>query len=150
MSKDGQVMETIGTIAGNGNPTEPQFYQFNTSLGEPGFYLFRLIQQDFDGNRSYSPLIEVQFEQDVLVISPLEPNPASDQVFVKFHAGLSTSARLTLHPMNGKILDAYHIAPNNRFEYRQAISTKKFPAGIYFISVQTGDAIRNKLLVISE
>lgn len=150
MSRDGQTMETIGSVAGSGNSTIPQFYEFNSSLSDPGFYLFRLIQQDFDGQRSYSPLIEVQFEQDALTISSLEPNPATDQVLVKFYAAFSSPAKITLHTMEGKILYRYEIAPGNQMEYRQLILTSDLPAGIYFVSVQTEQAIKNKLLMISE
>lgn len=148
MSRDGQTMETIGSVAGSGNSTIPQFYEFNSSLSDPGFYLFRLIQQDFDGQRSYSPLIEVQFNQDALVVSPLEPNPATDQVLVKFHAEFSTPARITLHTMDGKILYTYRINPSNQFQHRQLIPTRELPAGIYLLSVQTDHAIKNKLLMI--
>ncbi len=150
MSRAGQAMQTIGSVTGSGTSTIPQFYEFSTSFSDPGFYLFRLIQQDFDGQRSYSPLIEVQFEQDALTISSLEPNPATDQVLVKFHADFSTPAKVTLHTMEGKILDSYMISPGNQMEYRQLILTSDLPAGIYFVSVQAEQTIKNKLLMISE
>lgn len=149
MGKDGQAMETIGTVAGNGNSTVPQFYEFGTALSTSGLYLFRLVQQDFDGQQSYSPLIEVQFLEDGLGISALEPNPANDQVLVKFHAELTRPALLGLFSLDGRTLRSYEIPPTSQTEYIQVIPILNIPPGIYIVSVQTNQGATIKKLIIS-
>lgn len=148
MSRDGQTMETIGSVAGSGNSTIPQFYEFNSSLSDPGFYLFRLIQQDFDGQRSYSPLIEVQFEQDALVMSSLEPNPATDHVLVKFRTELTRPASVELFSLDGRVLKSYRVTPESHTEYRLDIPILGIPFGIYMVSVQTNQEVVIKKLII--
>lgn len=149
MSKDGQVMETIGSIDGSGTSTIPQFYEFTSSLSEPGFYLFRLIQQDFDGQRSYSPLIEVQFEQGALTVLPLEPNPAIDQVLVKFRTELTHPASVELVSLDGRVLRSYQVTPALNTEYRLDIPINGIPMGIYLVVVQTKQGRMIKKLIVS-
>ena len=62
-------------LTGAGNSLTPRQYTYKDSLSEPGTYLYRIMQLDFDGKTSFSSLQEVIFETERRGLQ-LAPNPA--------------------------------------------------------------------------
>ncbi len=70
----------IGETPGNGDSSEPIYYQFRHYKPSSGLNYYRLRQVDFDGNSALSKIILVSYN---LEEKPLEVYQLDDQVFLK-------------------------------------------------------------------
>ncbi|MEM6394872.1 MAG: T9SS type A sorting domain-containing protein [Bacteroidota bacterium] len=81
-SRDGIDWNTISTLNSSGDSQSDRHYSTSDKSPLDGISFYRLKQNDFDGQYSYSPIARVLFnrsgDEDVLVY----PNPSSDFMYV--------------------------------------------------------------------
>jgi autotransporter-associated beta strand protein len=58
-STDGKVWKQVANIEGAGNSTVTNAYNFTDNYSSSATLYYRLLQTDFDGTKSYSPIIHV-------------------------------------------------------------------------------------------
>ena len=78
------------------------------------------------------------------------PNPASGVVSILFSTIETSKIKLELYDMSGKLVkNLYEGVLNKNAQRKIELQTKSLPAGIYMVSLQTGNRIvsRNKLVV---
>jgi len=134
-SQDGQTFVAIGSVAGRGNSTQSQFYQFiDSNPGKLNYY--RLRQIDFDGTETLSEVFNMT--NSCLAgglksgIVKIFPNPLiTDQLSVKLIAEEKEQV-IDIVNQNGKVLRRMSL------ELEIGINTIRvdmasFPAGIYYI-----------------
>jgi hypothetical protein len=78
-STDAQMWQTVAQVDGAGNSEEVRQYQLTDYVPNQGKIYYQLKQVDFNGNFSYSQILQVDagFQQDFFAVP--YPNPAADQ-----------------------------------------------------------------------
>lgn len=100
---------TIGFIDGAGTTVEAHHYVYRIPDLTPGYYRFRLRQQDYDGTVSYSANVEVRIDlSSAFELSAVYPNPFHDQATVSVHLGQRKMVRLAVYDMLGREVALLH------------------------------------------
>ncbi|RMG60941.1 MAG: hypothetical protein D6722_20340, partial [Bacteroidetes bacterium] len=77
-----QAFEEAGFVTGAGTTDQPQSYQFRLPEPAAGTYIFRLRQEDFDGQIAYSPTLRLQVAAAGLGLA-LAPNPVRNRLSLR-------------------------------------------------------------------
>jgi hypothetical protein len=81
-STDGTRFSSIGRVAGAGNSTQPQTYQFMHQGIPVGNHFYRLAQTDVDGKINYSSIVQVSTRTGHFTIH-ISPNPVASVIQFK-------------------------------------------------------------------
>jgi hypothetical protein len=102
-SQDAQHFRSLGTVSGAGTSDAEANYSFADLNPLPGVNYYRLRQVDFDGSFTFSPVIEVYFDQGEEIANFLVyPSPFEDQLNIFVDSGSEGPASLTLWDVSGK------------------------------------------------
>lgn len=126
---------TLGQIEGQGNSQESYGYTFTDIIPTAGFNVYRVRQIDFDGQATYSSLVEIYLEPSTSLVR-IFPNPAGDYF----------SLQLPSDQMEGNMMLAYFDLKGQQV-HRQPVSvhlgegylkakTPDLSAGIYMVELQ--------------
>ena len=78
------------------------------------------------------------------------PNPASGNVSISFTTSVTSKTKLELYDMSGKLVkNLYEGVLSKNARQKLELQTESLPAGIYIVSLQTGNKIvsQSKLVV---
>ena len=131
-STEGQVFSAVGTVPGAGTSTGPRTYGLLDSQLPPGATLlyYRLLQTDFDGTSTYSPVRTVVLTGKAAAAQLLAyPNPAHDAVRVLL-VGPSPAAPLQVFDALGRVVRSQP-APTAGTE--AVLPLTGLPTGVYLI-----------------
>lgn len=132
---DGQIYESLGSVAGAGTTESMQHYQFQDFNPIAGRSYYRLKQTDFDGSSAYSNLLEVSTsELEMKLKASVYPNPTETVSTLSLQSPIPFDAKLQVLGMGGQILSQRIVnvqVDNNKFE----VDLSSFPAGIYFVNL---------------
>ncbi len=81
-SHDARSWMPVTTIQGAGTTRETSAYSFRDADPMTGVNYYRLVQVDFSGETSNSPVISVEMEQPAFALE-VYPNPVSDRLYVR-------------------------------------------------------------------
>jgi len=106
-----------------------QYYDANVEAGKN--YLYRLKQIDFDGQFSYSNIINISIPQEDRPIN-IQPNPTSERLQIRFGQTIDElSGQLSMHDISGRLLQQIDLAliRDNQVE----LNVAHLPNGIYIL-----------------
>ena len=128
-SPDGINWNNIGFLHKD-KSTDQQSYQYIDQNPNTGNNYYRLLQVDYDGNFSFSDMILVEFYSRELIID-VYPNPASDNLFIKYSSKLSNEIELFVFDTHGKLVE--------NWDHRiTEIDLSKYINGVYMLVLQQG------------
>ena len=142
----------LGFKEGKGTTTESQSYSYldNVSDLQMGTISYRLKQIDFDGNYSYSDIVEVdvnpvpnQFE-----LYQNYPNPFNPRTIISF--GIPVSSQVTLKVYNSLGEEVAELVNQNlgAGSYSYSFDAAGFPSGMYVYTLQTGEQLISKKMTL--
>ena len=132
-STDGRTFTEIGQIYGAGTTVQTQEYEFMHKGALAGTNYYRLLQVDFNGDATYSP-IKVVVMEAIKEVS-LRPTLADATVTVAFGDTNTPNTTLEVLSLQGQILDTHLVgAGTNQLE----ISVADLTAGMYLIRMTAG------------
>jgi hypothetical protein len=137
-SADSRNWDNIGSVAGKGNTTETQKYQFTDDKPLPGLNFYRLLQVDFDGSQEASNILQVKMERASLAFSVF-PNPVlSDVVQIEFPE-MDAAAHVRLFDLQGRLLRewSFEVEGSGRFP----LDLSGIPTGNLLVQVNGMDCI---------
>ncbi|MCH7640062.1 MAG: T9SS type A sorting domain-containing protein [Bacteroidetes bacterium] len=131
----GSGFQALGFVNGHGTTTEAQTYSFAIRDLDPGTYVFRLKQIDFDGAFEYHGDLEVAVETpDRYVLMPAYPNPFNPEATVRFAIRDSAPVTLTLHDALGRqVSTLYSGTPEANQTLSVRIDGSGLPSGLYLV-----------------
>jgi Secretion system C-terminal sorting domain len=141
-SHDGQNFITIAKLNGRGTTRERHVYTGRDPFPKRGLNYYRLLQVDFDGTRTYSPMIVVQTTFDATV--EVWPNPANG----RFHVSNPDAAirAIEVFDLQGRLL--------GRFDYPDShiaiLDCAQWKAGTYAIRILAENGVFAKMLKVGE
>jgi hypothetical protein len=145
-SIDGHVFETVGTLPGAGNSTDKRFYNLldKKPLKETSYY--RLMQTDFDGSISYSPLISIHNFYFIKSFQ-LFPNPASKIVYLFGDIENNSTYNLQLITLEGiELFQAYIDIGTTPYP----INIQNLIPGVYILHINSSHHAEQLKLVVTD
>lgn len=142
--------KTIGFVNGNGTTTEPKTYTYTDKTLQPGKYLYRLKQVDFDGQYEYSKEVEIE------IGLPLEfsleqnyPNPFNPVTKIKFALPIAGNVDLSIYNSIGEkvetVTNQFFEAGYHQLEWK----ADKYSSGVYFYRIESGSfsSVKKMMLI---
>lgn len=142
----------VGFVDGNGTTTETHNYSFVDKGMEPGSYIYRLKQIDYDGSFTYSAEVEVDIAQPgYFQLSQNYPNPFNPSTTISYQLAAGSNVSLKLYDVLGKEVATLI---NNEWKeagihnYQFSIMNYQLPSGVYFYRLQAGDFVDTKKMML--
>ncbi|MEL6142671.1 MAG: T9SS type A sorting domain-containing protein, partial [Bacteroidota bacterium] len=121
----------LGFISGQGNYSGRSVYEFVDEQPNNGNNIYRIRQEDHDGNITYSSLVQVEVKRIDGMIS-VYPNPFNSWLMVDLPS--EEPAEATLISVEGRKLSQWTLTIDR-------IQMEYLPKGIYWLEVTQGDHI---------
>lgn len=134
--RDGEGYQEVGRVPGQ---VGVESYGFTLEGLASGIHVFRLVQEDANGQREISPPIELLFLDNRLVIEAVFPNPARHQAMLRLAIPTDREVVVSLFDATGRQIRTYLQAPlvsNTLHEI--PLGLDGLAGGVYFIRVQVG------------
>ncbi len=125
-SADGRSFKTVGTVPAK-NIITGGSYSFNYKSTSAKSY-YRLKGVDIDGQISYSKIIDVSSNCDMVSIN-IYPNPIIDALHVNISN--NNSSKLVIFNIEGKMVVPFTVLQNGD----NTVNIKNLPSGIYIVKV---------------
>jgi hypothetical protein len=148
----------LGFVEGNGTTTSWSQYSFIDENVEPGLYLYRLKQVDFDGSFTYWASLEVYISAPlVFSLEQNYPNPFNPTTKIKYRIPLSPPLLKGESEAGGFItLKVYDVLGNEvailvneeSASYEVEFNGTGLPSGIYFYQLKTSDLVNTRKMVL--
>ncbi|MFN8153946.1 MAG: Ig-like domain-containing protein [Bacteroidia bacterium] len=103
-SMDGRSFEYRGKVQGNGTTNQIKGYNFSEEDSQEPFLYYRLVQVDYDGTRSSSPVIALPLKKGGKFKAEIYPNPSEGCLQVIRAQGVSGVLRVSVSDISGRIL----------------------------------------------
>lgn len=139
-SFDGIHWESIATIQGL-NKIENHTYTYNDNNPSPTKTFYRVMQQDFDGQSSYFPLISSNCD-NILSILAISPNPIQESAELIFSGKINGVATYNIIDVDGKLLSSGVMNKN-----RKVVNFQDLAAGTYFLQFTNGGNIHQEKII---
>lgn len=145
-SYDAANFEAVSVVSGAGNSNIRLQYSARDYDPYPGVSYYRLKQTDFNGTFTYSNMEAVNFEANNGMDMVLSPNPAENDVEIRFSGVKFSKPDIIIRDLRGNKIFEEH------FEMKRAddaiiIDLSLFASGLYFISVSEGNKKITKRII---
>lgn len=95
--------QTIGFVPGFGTTTESKSYSYSDDNVQPGNYIYRLRQIDYNGTYEYSPAVEVEvYAPSEFTLNQNYPNPFNPSTKINFSLAADSKVTLTIFNLIGE------------------------------------------------
>ncbi len=138
-SGNGTDFRTIGKVNGAGTTTSIQNYTFSDETPLSGINYYRLKQVDFDGQFSYSPVVNVVFDNKAGI--RLAPTPVQDQLRVELDEMFQEDAQWQLYDFAGRLVQTGVLSAENTVFN---VEVGSLTPGNYVIRVVSGQTTLTK------
>ena len=144
-SIDGRAWQTLKTIATKGYSIEITKYQDRDEKPFDGISYYRLRQNDFNGNYTFSKIESVQIKGAENIITSIFPVPAEDEVTITIDQyKYETDYNISLIDIAGQRQDA----PIEFEDSVIRIKVNDLVPGVYFLVVQKGSIVETAKIVV--
>lgn len=139
-STDNLHFEKIITVQGAENSTVNKYYEAEDDQPANGLNFYRLRQVDNDGKSTYSPIVSVQFgnQMDPTVF----PNPVTS--FFTVIAGKEAIKNVELFNVSGKLLQRIS---NDAGNSNITVITANLASGVYVVKIRTASKIYQEKII---
>jgi len=128
----------IGLVPGNGDSDEVIEYRYVHNNPALGANFYRLKQIDFDGDFDYSDIIRVWFEQAGDFDFEVFPNPASENMSVRFGKNIPASSVVEVLSLSGQSMMRQTLGSDGD---EINLNVGNLSKGLYILQVNTGNEV---------
>ncbi|HSD62450.1 MAG TPA: T9SS type A sorting domain-containing protein [Ignavibacteriaceae bacterium] len=140
--------ETIGFKEGRGTTTKPQLYSFADDNLQPGEYLYRLKQVDFDGNYKCSEVVKIEISVSKFSLSQNYPNPFNPVTTIVYQIPDKESVTLKVYDALGNEVATLVNEEKPAGNYAIKFDANKLSSGVYFYKLKSGSFTATKKLIL--
>jgi hypothetical protein len=141
--------EKVGFVPGFGTTTEVHHYSFVDEALQPGNYLYRLKQIDYDGSYEYSDVLEVDYRGfNSYLLEQNYPNPFNPTTTIGF--GIKEKSFVKVVILNN-IGEEVAIVVNEEMEsgyHSVEFNAANLPSGVYFYQLIAGEFTSMKKMLL--
>lgn len=150
-SSDGISFEKIGTKAGTGYLSGPNYYSYTDHSPFAGNNFYRLKMVDVDGKKEYSKVIVLKSSGSSVVINSIRPNPFVNEIRISAVFAYKTDIRVLFTDAAGRTLRMQSFAGLEGLNEIKMTDLGTLPSGTYMVSVVAGAEIfRYKILKVTK
>jgi len=143
-STDGSAWENIGTVDAKNNISTTESYSFVDVKPAAGINYYRLIMRSTNGLSNNSPARMVKIAPSATI--SMFPNPANNFVHVSLNDS-DSEANITLITPLGQVMASSTVG--NGAHSTTTFNITNYPAGVYFVRLESGENIFTSMLVIA-
>jgi hypothetical protein len=140
---------TIGFVEGYGTTSEEKSYTFVDNSVNPGSYVYRLKQIDFNGQFEYSDVIELD------VTPPLEfgltqnyPNPFNPTTSIKFSLAEAGNVKLAIYNMLGEEVSVLIDGQKDAGFFEVNFDASNLSSGTYIYRLEAPGYVEAKKMIL--
>ena len=139
----------ISFVEGRGTTTEMTDYSYKDKITNPGNYVYRLKQIDFDGTISYSPEIEIDITgpKDYALFQNY-PNPFNPTTTIKFALPVKTNLVISVYNLLGEKVTELFNGELNEGYHEIEFNASNLSSGAYFYRLESEKFVGVKKLII--
>ena len=140
---------TIGVVNGNGTSTENHIYSYTDKLLSKGIYNYRLKQVDYNGSFKYSKTLEINYSgvKDFTLYQNY-PNPFNPTTTIGYELPEAGYVSLKVYDVLGNEVALVDEGFKQPGLHESVFDGRNLSSGIYVYSIQTGNKIQNKNMII--
>ncbi len=141
---------TIGFAEGRGTTTEQTKYSFVddiSAMTQTNLY-YRLKQVDFNGDFSYSDVVNVFLFPDDYSLTQNFPNPFNPSTIIKFNLAKAGFASLKLYDVLGKEVASILSSELEAGPYEVSFDASNLPSGTYFYTLTSGSFTETRKMLL--
>lgn len=127
-STNGIDFEELTEIDGKGTTILESYYNWIDRSPNNGLNYYRLLQVDFDGVKSYSNILAIEFKSDRDKIQ-LYPNPVILEVNINLPENWKGESLIILHDFYGRLINSFTVSSGS-----VTFPVDNIPSGFYRIS----------------
>ncbi len=147
--KSNESWDKIGFIPGSGTTTELRSYSFIDENILSGFYSYRLKQIDFNGNYEYSDVIEIEIGTPTeYSLEQNYPNPFNPTTTISYSIKKKGLVSLKVFDILGNKVKTIVNEEQESGNYKVQFNAYKIASGIYFYTLQAGEFISTKKMIL--
>lgn len=140
---------SLGFVKGNGTSTEMNRYEFVDQNLEPGKYSYRLKQIDYDGNFSFSNIVEAEiFAPDEFSLEQNYPNPFNPATVISWQSPVGSHQTLRIYDVLGNevetLVDEYRQAGRFKVEFYAS----NLADGVYIYKLTVGNYTATRKMIL--
>lgn len=147
-STDAVNFKEISRVKGALNSDKILNYSVVDALPLEGISYYRLKQVDTDESFSYSQIKSVNFNDGDSDFS-LNPNPANNEVIIKFPCTSSRNEIIHVYDYHGNLLLSKEVSCIEGGENNVSLDVSGMDKGLYFVFLNTDDKFYKKKLVVN-
>lgn len=141
--------EKIGFVQGSGTTTELRSYSFVDENVTEGKYSYRLKQIDFDGSFEYSDVVEIEVgTPNQYSLEQNYPNPFNPTTRISYSIKEKGLVTLRVFDILGNEVRTLVNEEQDAGNYKVEFSATSFASGIYFYSLQSGEFLSTKKMIL--
>jgi hypothetical protein len=147
-SKDGSNFATVGTVSGKGTTTNVTRYSFidNNSFGKS---YYRLKQVDFNGDFSYSGVVEINGTvPQKFAVEQNYPNPFNPTTTINYSVPEKSNITLKVFDVLGREVATLVNGQVEVGNHQVTFDASKLSSGIYYYTLQSGNNISTKKMML--
>ncbi len=141
-SQDGQAFESIGIVDAKG----PYYkYSFKDFFPYKGINYYRLKVYDFDGNYSYTYMVNVNTTESGFKLLSVKPIPTIDKVNVVFNSNYDDFLRIEIFNLLGEVVIRKEIQAR-KGTMELDLDMEQLESGVYYLNMYYTNRSQSKLL----
>jgi hypothetical protein len=140
-STNGIDFKEMTEIDGRGTTTLESYYNWVDQLPNNGLNYYRLLQVDFNGDKSYSNIIVIEFEIDRSSIQ-VYPNPTNKELNINLPENWEGETSIVVYDFYGKLISSFTSTSGSL-----TFPVDNIPAGMYRLSATNKNRILNTSFV---
>ena len=143
-----QKWGVISFIEGNGTITERNYYSFIDNEVNPGKYLYRLKQIDFNGQCKYSQEVEVNISSPSFTLEQNYPNPFNPNTIIGWQIPVDNFITLKVFDVLGNEVAVLINEEMAAGSYKTEFDARNLSSGVYLYKLIAGNfSITKKMLL---
>jgi hypothetical protein len=151
MSNDNGQMNwlNLSFVEGRGTTTEMTDYSYKDKITNPGNYVYRLKQIDFDGTVSYSSEIEINVTgpKDFTLFQNY-PNPFNPSTTIKFALPVAGNVKINVYNSLGQLVETLIDGEMQSGYHEVNFDASRLASGVYLYQLQAGEYISIRKMVL--
>ena len=141
----------VGSKKGNGTTSETHQYTFYDDVSDLNATSleYRLKQIDYNGNYSYSEIVEVNnFTPNIFVLEQNYPNPFNPSTLIKYSIADKQFVTLKVYDVLGNEISTLVSETKPAGNYEVEFNANNISAGVYYYTIITDNFVETKKMIL--